>query len=136
MDTKTFLCQIKYSTTEIRLLRERIEELRTVAERATAALSGMPGGGKADGREATVVALVDCQRELAEDLRKQLRVERDVSAAIRAVEDPCLRTLLQLRYINGLQWAEVAGALGYELRHVHRLHAKALAAVVVPEQYR
>lgn len=45
---------------------------------------------------------------------------------IHAIENPDHEFILELRYINGLTWEEIADEMGYSVRHVHRLHEKAL----------
>ena len=50
----------------------------------------------------------------------------EIYRAIRTVEDPTRRLLLEYRYIHGLTWEQVAERMGYDLRWVHRLHGKAL----------
>lgn len=54
------------------------------------------------------------------------RVKGEVNAAIEAVADVRLRRLLELRYRNYMTWEAIADEMGYELRHVYRLHREAL----------
>ena len=42
---------------------------------------------------------------------------------IHAIDNP---DILELRYINDLTMEEIADEMGYSVRHVHRLHEKAL----------
>lgn len=53
---------------------------------------------------------------------EQLEVER----AIAAIEDPALRSVIRLRYIDGLEWLDVAKAIGCSEATVYRLHRSAL----------
>ena len=54
-------------------------------------------------------------------------------SAIRAVEEPRLSEVLELYYIDGLTWEDVANRMGLDLRWVYRLHGRALMCVKVPE---
>lgn len=45
---------------------------------------------------------------------------------IHAVDNPDLEYILELRYINDLTMEQIADTVGYSVRHVHRLHEKAL----------
>ena len=45
---------------------------------------------------------------------------------IHAIENFDYEFILESRYINGLTWVEIADEMGYSVRHVHRLHEKAL----------
>ena len=49
--------------------------------------------------------MLELRDELAEELRRQLAIRREIEEAIRALEDERLRELLRLRYLEGLTWA-------------------------------
>lgn len=59
----------------------------------------------------------------------------ELSAALAEIEDaievlePRERTLIRLHYAQGLTWEEVCVAMNYSWRQIHRIHAKALAAL-------
>lgn len=71
--------------------------------------------------------------QLYRDNAKEIeRLEAQLAGAERAltnVEDITLRHLLELRYMDGKPWNEVAKALKYDERWVLRLHRKALNAL-------
>lgn len=53
--------------------------------------------------------------------------ERDrLETRIDALTDERSRTVLRLRYLHGLEWAEVADRMFYSLRWVMKLHRRAL----------
>ena len=54
----------------------------------------------------------------------QLRIEK-------AIDDlnPTERELMRLRYIDGVDWTEVAATIHYEWTQTHRIHARALAKI-------
>lgn len=58
------------------------------------------------------------QHELAQELK-------EIEDAVQALP-PLDRTLLRLHYLEGKTWDEVAEALHYSLRHIHRLRAASL----------
>lgn len=49
-----------------------------------------------------------------------------IEQAIGTLTDPTHRTLIRLRYIEGLKWEQVCVELGYEWSQTHRHHADAL----------
>ena len=53
------------------------------------------------------------------------QVLKEIEDAVQALP-PLERTLLRLHYLEGKTWDEVADALHYSLRHIHRLRAASL----------
>ena len=50
-------------------------------------------------------------------------------ALIEAVPDAAGREVLELRYLSGLKWVQIARRMGYEERQVRRIHQRALDAI-------
>ena len=90
------------------------------------AITGMPrGGGQKD--LADVVAMRERIYQRAEDARRRaLELMDEIQEAIDGVQSMEHRTLLTLRYINCLQWDDIAVYLNYSVRQVHRMHGAAL----------
>lgn len=133
MTAKEFLMQAW--RTEDRIA-ERIEERERLLAKLTAGrgsnLSGMPRGGCYDWTDA-VSRVIEADRAIAAEITKLGEVKRLVNDAIEAVENPRRRRVLELRYRNYLRWEQIAEVMGYDVRHVTRLHGEALLDVVVPE---
>lgn len=53
----------------------------------------------------------------------------EIIQAIQAVEDQKQRTLLTLRYVEGLSWADIQDKMGYEKTQTMVHHGRALLAV-------
>ena len=136
MTAKDFL-QMGYHLNErIEIEREKVEAMRTMAERTTRNLDGTPGGkGRHDGREEIIVKMADAERAMIEDIDALLIIRADINTAIEGVSDLQLQMLLQYRYMLYKQWPEIADKMGYDIRHVMRLHAKALDLVKIPSKY-
>lgn len=115
---------------------ERIEERERLLAKLTAGrgsnLSGMPRGGRYDWTDA-VSRVIEADRAIAAEITKLCEVKRLVNDAIEAVADSRRRRVLELRYRNYLRWEQIADVMGYDVRHVTRLHGEALLDVVVPE---
>ena len=115
---------------------ERIEERERLLAKLTAGrgsnLSGMPRGGRYDWTDA-VSRVIEADRAIAAEITKLCEVKRLVNDAIEAVADSRRRRVLELRYRNYLRWEQIADVMGYDARHVTRLHGEALLDVVVPE---
>lgn len=102
---------------------------RELATRVSPNLSGMPRGGGGGGTQGAVAKIVDLETEINEEIDKLVDERKRIEAAIRKINDPTLRILLEYRYINGKKWEEIALMMGYDYRWALRLHGRALSAV-------
>ena len=116
-----------------RAILNEIHDLKDLATKITVTFNDMPGGGGNTDKIGAIVAnIVDLQSELAVQVKTMKAEQEIVQAVIDAVDDPDLRQLLILRYINGLTWEKIAVDMNYSWRHTFRLHGAALAAVKIP----
>lgn len=75
--------------------------------------------------ERLVQAYLENAREI-ERLETQLQA---AETALDSIADKRLQRVLELRYMDGKTWDEVAACLGYDVRWIMRLHRKALTAL-------
>jgi hypothetical protein len=153
MTAKEFLLQawqidarIEDKIAEIDRIQEKRERImaKLTAGRASN-LSGMPRGGTydwTDSIEAVIEAdelIRDYVQRVREEIKNLCRVKREVADAIDDVyartRDIRYKRLLDLHYRNFLSWPEIAEKMGYDIRHVTRLHGEALLCVKVPKGY-
>ena len=112
--------------------RERLESKLTTGRIAN--LSGMPRGGGYDWTD-TVANVIRLTEQINAEINHLCAVKRMVNDAIDAVEDSRYRRVLELRYRNYMSWEQIAEEVGYDARHVQRLHGEALLCVVVPDDF-
>lgn len=125
---------------EIERLEEKRERImaKLTAGRASN-LTGMPRGGNYDWTNnlESVIETDELIRDAIQALRAEImelcRVKREVADAINAVEPVVYRRVLDLRYRNYLDWQTIAQKMGYDVRHMFRLHGEALLCVKVPQ---
>jgi len=58
-----------------------------------------------------------------------VNLKHEVVTIIKCVKRTELQTILEMRYLCFQTWEEIAVALHYDLRHIHRLHGQALDEV-------
>ena len=111
---------------EIETIKERIDRLRSQAERMSRPLSLAPGGGQADDALAVYAARLDeLERQLAEKvikLEEQLQACEDWICTLPAQQAKVMR----LRYIEGLRWRQVARRAHYSRQHCTKIHKAVL----------
>lgn len=121
---------------ETQEMRERLEELREDMVRCTAVpMTGMPGGGRRENDR--IGAALARAEELAGRLACRIA---ETEAALQRAEDmldglPAVqRRIMQLRYIQGMDWIDVAEEEHYSERHCRRLHDEAARSLEEAEK--
>lgn len=92
---------------------------------------GMPRGNRRGDWTRAADAVEDQMRELWRDIEALCATRREIKQAIGAVPDVEHRALLEYRYLCYKNWAEVADCMGFEERHIYRVHKRALSDVVI-----
>ena len=134
MTAKEFLRQARDIDRRIDHAAERVERLRARLEAGRMSrITGMPRGGGSDWTE-TADRLIELEQAVNARVRDMCQIKRQAIAAIDAVDDARYRELLELYYIDGKTWEQVAERMGYDRRWVTRLHGMALQKVKVPEE--
>ena len=135
MTTKEYLSQAYRLDQRIGSKLEMVKSLNELATRCTSTLTDMPRNpSKSISPMADVVMkIIDLQDEITRDLERLVDLKREISLVIREVDCNEYRMILEKRYISNMAWPEIAVELGYNLRHLYRLHDAALNKVKVPE---
>ena len=134
MTAKEFLRRAREVDRRVDEAQERAERLREKLEAGRmSSLTGMPRGGGADWTE-TVDRLIELEQKVNAQTRELVRWKLMAIDAIDAVEEARLREVLELYYIDGFTWEQVAQRMELDPRWVFRLHGKALLRVKVPEE--
>lgn len=105
---------------------DQIKDLRERAEKVTTMMSDMPRGGGARGMDDIVAKIADLKTEIANDTKKLIERRKTIRCAINELDDIRFQTVLELRYLNGLEWDELARKIGYERRYILKIHGWAL----------
>lgn len=101
---------------DIERRKERIEELESEAERVTALLSGMPKSKGFGHRLTRIVANIIDEKMLIALKTEELSIERrNIEYYLSNVDDDKIRYYMQLRYIDGLTWQQIANKTGNEV---------------------
>lgn len=106
---------------------EELSQWRSRAERVTSSFSDGPKGGEEGNRlEETVERIIAIEKELNREIDEMVDVRREIQAAISSLEDCTLEALMEMRYIGGKTWVEIADRLGFGRTNIWALHNKAL----------
>ncbi len=130
--TKQELQEVRFSKQRILALERKIEHYREMAEQITAKIDPNGAGGGNSGRSAieeNVCSFVDFYNESKEELERYLSLCRKAESQISQIKDSQQKSILEMRYICGYNWQQIAEALEIDERWMHRIHGKALVKI-------
>ena len=132
---KKYLERASWIGRRLSVKAEQLEALECIAERATSALRHAPGGGTPDphAREAVYAGIADLRDEIGREMARLAEARSGILEAVDALDDPREETVLELRYLCGKSWGEIADALGCSEQSALKTHARALERIRVPE---
>lgn len=107
------------------------EKLRTMAEKTTVDVSRerVSGGSTPNPREDIIVKLADLSHEVNADIDRFIDLQKEIMDTIGQLEDARLRLILEMRYVSGDDWDDIASRIGYNKRYIMRLHEDALKEI-------
>lgn len=109
---------------------EEVSQLRELATKITPTLSDMPKGNQTSDKVSEAVSkIADLEKEIDAEVDALVAIRNQIQAAIEAIQDDTLKTLLEYRYIDGLTWEKIAVKMNYSYMHVCRLHGKAINVI-------
>lgn len=135
MTARSYLSQSLRLNQRIHSKLEPIQSLRELATRCTPFLTGLPKSPNQGGSVMadTMLKIIDLEAELQQDIDRLVDLKKEIMAVVKAVDDMECQTLLELRYLCFKSWEQIAVDMGYNVRHVYRLHDEALLKVTVPQ---
>ena len=114
---------------EIVRRRERVETLRRLAENVSRRLQDVRVQVSSDpGRmQAFLDEAADEETNIRRLEQEAGQAETDVALAVSRLPDRRLSALLELRYLDGLDWPEVASRIHHSLSWTYKMHLRALS---------
>jgi len=130
LDVRMQLRDVRHCQLRTLTLCARAEKYREMAMQATGRTDAIRVSGTGDRSkvEKYILELWDVHNELQTEIAQLMKKSREAEKQILKLEDEKLRAVLELRYLCGLTWEEIASKLHFTLRWVHKLHKEALEA--------
>ena len=130
MTAKEYLSQYRTLNDSINAKLMQAEELRRKAQTVSCGNGTGAHSSQPYDRIGEITArIVDLEREINEDIDRSVDLQREIRAAIAAVPEERLRTLLEYKYLNGFTLEQIAVAMNYSYPQICRLHGRALMLV-------
>lgn len=133
MTTLEFLSQAYRLDLRIDSKLAQIASLNELATKCTSTFSDTPHtpNNRVSVMADAISKIVDLQKEIDEDLNQLINVKQQIVRCIKAVENKECQTLLELRFLCGWTWEEIAFKMGYSIQHTFRMRERALKQVVI-----
>lgn len=121
---------------EIRQLEDRIADARAAAEMATRLYQHLPGkkSPKTDKMATNVVKLIDMEANLVEVRLKLLEQQQRADRLLDKLPAQ-QKKVMQLRYVDGLKWRDVAKRANYGESHCRRIEKAAMRKMSTNERF-
>ena len=132
MNAKEYLSQSLWLDQRVNTKLEQLQILRDLSMRVSANLTveKVAGGNNKKGHmENTVVRIVDLEKEIRKELERSIAIKAEIMNTISQVDDPIGQIILEMRYINGKGWDEIARDIKFDIRTAFRIHGKALKQI-------
>lgn len=134
-EARTYLEQAYRIDQRINSKIEQVASLHNLATKANSTLTDMPGSPNRNihKMEDIIVKIVDLENEINQDIDMLVDLKTEIMQVIKKVDDLELQTLLEQRYLNFRTWEQIAVDMGYNVRHLYRMHDQALKKVQIPK---
>lgn len=120
------LRRMRYLINRLPMARFRVEKAMSTATKSTAPITGMPGGSGVSDPVQRGAELLEIARKKYHEMQRELfDLQYEVKPLIDALDDPLERTVMTMRYLDGVSAREIAYRLSYSERHIFRTLAEA-----------
>jgi DNA-directed RNA polymerase specialized sigma24 family protein len=129
---KAFLSRYKYLCIQQESLQRSIQAAHDRALSCTVRLKPIKtqgGCGAYDRLAEDIAGKLDAEEQLSLDLGEISKDLSEIRAAINSLQSEAQKTVLTLRYIEGLDWLPIAERIGYEISNTYIIHGRALVEV-------
>ncbi|MDC7248449.1 MAG: DUF1492 domain-containing protein [Sphaerochaetaceae bacterium] len=131
MTNKEFLSRAFYLERQIKSKENQLQYLRAHAIYVTPSISDIPNCSATEKSrmEKTLIKIMELEDYINKEIIKLIGLKKEIDSAIKAINNISCETILEMRYLEYLNWQEIAIRLNVSQDHVYYLHRKALNLV-------
>nr|DAS03443.1 MAG TPA: Protein of unknown function (DUF1492) [Caudoviricetes sp.] len=127
MTAKEYLSQLINLERLIEAKRLECERLDAMSKKVTSVLSDCKvDNSDRVANEDIVIRVIELKKDISEQMKVYAELQAKISKEIDAIKDIRYRSLLIMRYMNGLKFREISEKMSYGTRWVLILHREAL----------
>lgn len=128
-DVKEYLYQYQRDCDNQKDLQDEVEVKLSEAMSITSMISDMPRGNGKAGFEDVVVKYLEICSGLTDAITAAEQSKIKISGLIKSVGDYRIEKVLYKLYIKADKRKDIAENMGYDLRHIDRLHAEGIEII-------
>lgn len=129
---RQWLESVRLLNLQINSKLEQIECLRAMQDRCTQIVSVPTAGGAKHDWTDTSARLIELEDSINTDIDRLILRREEITAAISQLPE-AQKTLLELRYLEGLSWRAIARKMEIDRTTCWRWHADVLEILQIPE---
>lgn len=132
MTAKEYLSQAYWLNQRIDRKLAQVSRLKHMATQATGRFQAerLSGTGRHSPMESCLVEVIDLEYEINADIDRLVDLKCELAACILELEDCSQKRVLELRYLDGLTWEEIAKLMrDYDVQRIFQVHGKALQQI-------
>ena len=127
MTAKEYLSQLINLERLIEAKRLECERLDAMSKKVTSVLSDCKvDNSDRVANEDIVIRVIELKKDISEQMKVYAELQAKISKEIDTIKDIRYRSLLIMRYMNGLKFREISEKMSYGTRWVLILHREAL----------
>lgn len=126
---KDYLQEAYIIDKKIKLDLEKLEAMKASLQGRAASYSsdGSKPSNRRNSTEDSLVRVLDYEKSIDEEIGMLTAKRAEIEENIMKVSDECLREVLTRRYLIYQKWEKIADEMNYGVRHIYKLHNKALS---------
>jgi len=132
INAKEYLSQAIWLDKMIANKLEQLESLKALSLKVNSTLSEVKVSGGhhvKSSMEHAIAKVIDLGNEVNDDIDRLVDLKQEIAGVIHQVNNINYQLLLEMRYISGKTWDDVALALNYNSRSVFKVHGRALKEI-------
>ncbi|AOR22713.1 DUF1492 domain-containing protein [Clostridium taeniosporum] len=132
MNAKEYLSQAVWLDKRIDSKLEQLESLKSLAMKVNTDITQERVSGGPNSKspmENVMVKVIDLEYEINKDIDNLVDLKKEIMETINKLSDLNYQLLLEMRYINGKCWDDIATSMGYDRSSIFRIHGKALKEI-------
>ena len=128
MNSKDYLQQAYLIDRQIKLDIQKLDSMRGALYGRAISYDKdrSKSSSKTNGMEDSMVRVLDYERHVNEEIDRLTAKRTEIEKDIYTVSDDTLREVLIRRYLLYQKWELIAEEMNYGVRHIYKLHLKAL----------
>ena len=126
------LRRMRFLINRLPAARFRVDKAMARATKTTTVLTGMPRGSGTGDQTADGAILLQLAREALDRIETELSEMRaELGPMIEQIDEPLQKSVMRLRYMDGMRVREIAYSLNYSEPHIFRILQRAEQDIVL-----